>query len=249
MPLGRRAFLAAALAVSAQEGMASDPPIPAPIRAAALRRLAVRPRAITAGHLALIRELDFFWIGAENLAPAIDGANPLGAPGTLGRASELLGTQDQIAAAEHLIDLVAIFPAFLTAATLPPGSYTLPAGKRLLPGETLEEDDGKLVISGEHVALLKALQPDPIDAAIMQEALGDGLWALWSVNPKRPFGERRTYEEDMAVILRLARPGPGGVVPLDAAQRERLRNLYSGLRVTARIFCRHAELPRLPFHP
>lgn len=239
----------AALAAGCLPGSAgaSDPMISPDLRRRALARLAQPPRAIEGAHLALIRRLHFNWIAAENLAPAVDAVEPLGKPGTLRLARDFIGAGSEADAALHLVDLATLLPKFIAAASLAPGAYSVSTRTPVDPTEARVEPDGTFRLGAENVILLKALVTHDVTAEVLDEALGDGLWPIWSVAPKRPFGERTVYEEDMAAILGLARPGPGGIVAIAAEQTARLRGLYAQLRVTASAFCRHATLPDVPF--
>jgi hypothetical protein len=211
-------------------------------------------------HLAAIRKLRFTWDNlVESGGPTVDPLAPYGSPDMTGHLGSIIGTRDIKTIAQFHIEVARALSWALENGDLPEGRYplahldnaTLEAAmlrgtEHLSEAQIAEirseiprlDPDRTFVFTAAHRALLKHLRfgwPQP--SLIF---LGNGGQIVPTVNFKRPFGDMTAFDIDMAAILGLPPPAPGG--KFDPA----LWRLYTEMWPALQVFVEHAQIPVVP---
>lgn len=211
-------------------------------------------------HLAAIRKLRFTWDNlVESGGPTVDPLAPYGSPDMTGDLGSIIGTRDIKSVAQFHIEVARALSWALENGDLPEGRYplahldnaTLEAAmlrgtEHLSEAQIAEirseiprlDPDRTFMFTAAHRALLKHLRfgwPQP--SLIF---LGNGGQIVPTVNFKRPFGDMTAFDIDMAAILGLPAPPPGG--KFDPA----LWRLYTEMWPALQVFVEHAQIPVVP---
>jgi hypothetical protein len=211
-------------------------------------------------HLAAIRRLRFTWNNlVESGGPTVDPLAPYGSQDMRRDLGSIIGTRNITSVAKFHIEVARALSWALENGDLPEGRYPLAH----LDNATLEaammrgtehlseariadirseiprlDPDGSFVFTAAHRALLKHLRFGwPRASPIF---LGNGGQIVPTVNFKRPFGDMTSFDIDMAAILGLPPPSPGG--KFDPA----LWRLYTEIWPALQVFVEHAQIPVIP---
>ncbi len=202
----------------------------------------LHPAQITSDDVAWFRRGGAVWARLESGAPAIVPPNV----NANAYIDEQLAYPTPGASARRPERLEPILCAFFLNATFRPGRYRLDP-----PVSSINQDGvptGSMLstvdVTAEHLTLLQ--------------------YSLWNgplMDGKRPYGNRTSYEVDMAEILGHVAPnGADGQVSLSDAERHHYRTIHHAMLAVVQAYVQHAELdpgtyvvPRdgwsAPFHP
>jgi hypothetical protein len=157
-------------------------------------------------------------------AARVDLASRAGLP-----VSSPLTAADRAQVDALLAGMPAVLAEFVRRATLVPGTYRyedrMPSDPSQPRAERAEPET--LAFTAEHRKLLKALR-----------------WEGMSTNPKRPYGDRASFELDVAGLLGERVPGDAQGQPLfTQAQRARYERLHRETQPALQVFLENARLP------
>jgi hypothetical protein len=213
-------------------------------------------------HLMAIRKLHFSWDPlVESGGPIVDPLTPYGSADLADDLGPIVGTRDMVAIAKFHVEVARALSWFLENAVLPAGPYQMARldnasierammrGTEHLSAIQLAQTrseiprlspDRMFMFTAAHRALLKNLRfgwPHPALLAIFPRWGGQ---VVPVVNFKRPFGDMSSFDIDMAAILGLPRPAPGG--QFDPA----LWRLYTEMLPALQVFVEHAQIAVAP---
>lgn len=219
------------------------------------------PFEVTATHLALLRQMRLAWDGAERGAPMLDPARPYGRADIMAQLADVFATDDADTLARRHVEMLFVLARTLRHGTLRPGRYTL---RNLdaddvcaaLTGYGVDEGlgdadlgldgDGAVVVTEEHLKLLRGIEirwPSQWDA---EERLEDGTYPAPTADSKRPYGDYTHIEVDMARILGCLPPAPDDGTPAvfnpEPALSAHLQRLHWQMLGVMQAFVENAEI-------
>ncbi|MGK2868600.1 MAG: hypothetical protein ACSLFA_18550 [Mycobacterium sp.] len=213
--------------------------------------------AITDAHLVLLRQARLGWDAAERGAPMLDPQRPYGREDLLTQLGEVFGARDVDVLARHHVDMYFVIARALKHGTLAPGRYPLGSidaaeVRGLLRGygdlsdeEVGLDDDGQVLVTEDHLQLLRAIEirwPSEYDCG---DRLDAGRYPAAAADAKRPYGDYTFIEVDMARILGELPPVSGSAVFEPGPElADRLQRLHWQMLATMQVFLEHMELVR-----
>jgi len=217
---------------------------------------ALAPPAISAKHIAALRQLRFAWdTRIESGGPVVDPWTPYGSESMAGDLGPIIGTRDLVAIARFHREVSTVLIEALEKCDLADGQYRLchldnaRMEQRLrrdlagLPTERIEavvaqlprlNPDSHFEFTDQHRRLLRELRFEWPDRRKMWIVARSGYPAP-TMHFKRPFGDMTAFDIDMANILGRPSPPENQLDPV-------LERLYWEMWPALQTFVEHAAI-------